>query len=182
MPFAQEDERQSVNAEMALIRTNGRFAFWRGTMRSLACAGLLLCLASLRLRAQSSGVMGDWRDPTGSVIHIGPCGAEVCLWITFLNPTAPSPNDIHNPDSGQRGRALCGLKIGSGFTLRGPDRAAGGTLYDPKTGKTYRGGMTAVGTKLELRGYAGIPLFGQSQTWTRSPEPQKACLGAGQEK
>ncbi len=126
--------------------------------------------------------MGDWRDPSGSVIRIGPCGAEVCLWITALSPTAPATTDIHNPEPSERNRALCGLKIGSGFTLHGADHAAGGTLYDPKTGKTYRGGMTAAGPKLELRGYVGIPLFGESQTWMRTTEPVKTCTGAGQGK
>jgi uncharacterized protein (DUF2147 family) len=179
VPVAQEDEAQRVNPE---VRSR-RMADWgRRTMRWIAGAAMMLSLASPRLGAQGSGVLGDWRDPTGSVIHIGACGAEVCLWITFLSPAAPSTTDIHNPDPGERGRTLCGLKIGSGFTLRDPDRAAGGTLYDPKTGKTYRGGMTAAGSKLELRGYVGIPLFGESQTWTRTTEPQKPCAGAGQER
>jgi uncharacterized protein (DUF2147 family) len=146
--------------------------------RQAAVAGTLLLLAFLHAGAQTSGVMGDWRDPTGSVIRIGACGPQVCLWIIALSPTAPAATDIHNPQPSERNRALCGLKIGSGFTLRDADHVAGGTLYDPKTGKTYRGGMTAAGAKLQLRGYVGIPLFGQSQTWTRTPEPAKPCAGA----
>jgi len=141
----------------------------------------VMLLAATALAAQTAGVMGDWRDPTGSVIRIAPCGAQACLWIVSLSPTAPASTDIHNPQPDERGRALCGLKIGSGFNLRDPDHAAGGTLYDPKTGKTYHGTITAVGTgegsKLELRGYVGIPLFGESQTWTRVAAPQKSCGG-----
>jgi uncharacterized protein (DUF2147 family) len=143
-------------------------------------AGTLLLLAALALAAQPAGVMGDWRDPTGSIIRIAPCGAQACLWIVSLSPTAPAPTDIHNPQPGERGRALCGLEIGSAFTLRDPDHAAGGTLYDPKTGKTYHGTITAAeaGSKLELRGYVGIPLFGESQTWTRAAATVKPCAGA----
>jgi uncharacterized protein (DUF2147 family) len=150
----------------------------RGT---LACV-LLSGLGALALTAQPAGVLGDWQDPTGSVIHIGRCGGQVCLWLLALSPSAPAATDIHNPDPSLRSRALCGLEIGSGFTLRDPDHAAGGSLYDPKTGKTYHGSMTAVaieGTseraRLELRGYVGIPLFGESQTWIRPSAPVKTC-------
>jgi uncharacterized protein (DUF2147 family) len=147
----------------------------------------LLSLVPCAVPAQSSGVVGDWRDPTGSIIRIAPCGPHVCLWLVFLSPHAPSTTDVHNPEPGQRSRALCGLEIGSGFTLRDPDHAAGGILYDPKSGKTYHGTITAEGTaegtaqgsKLELRGYVGIPLFGASQTWTRVTEPVHACAVAG---
>jgi uncharacterized protein (DUF2147 family) len=141
-------------------------------------AGVVLALSCSHLGAQASGVVGDWREPTGSVIRIGPCGAQVCLWIIAVSPQAPAVTDIHNPQPSERGHALCGLKIGSGFTLHDVDHAGGGTLYDPKSGKTFRGAMTAAGSVLELRGYIGIPIFGQSQTWTRITEPVKACAGA----
>lgn len=139
-------------------------------------AGVALLTPAV-LCPQENGVLGTWKDPTGSVIRIGRCGAQVCLWIASVTPSAPATTDIHNPQPGERKRALCGLQIGSGFALRDANHAAGGTLYDPKTGKTYRGAMTAQGAKLELRGYVGIPLFGESQTWTRAPEPPNACAG-----
>jgi uncharacterized protein (DUF2147 family) len=122
--------------------------------------------------------MGDWKEPTGSVIRVDKCGTQVCLRIVLLSPAASATTDIHNPQPGERSRALCGLEIGSGFALRDADHAAGGTLYDPKSGKTYHGTMTAVGSKLELRAYVGIRLFGQSETWTRVSPPPQACAGA----
>lgn len=149
-------------------------------------AGALALLGPFALAAQPAGVLGDWKDPTGAVIRIDRCGDQVCLWLVFLSPLAPATTDIHNPQPAERGRTLCGLKIGSGFTLRDPDHAAGGTLYDPKTGKTYHGTITAEGTaqgpKLDLRGYVGIPLFGESQTWTRPAQPVQVCKGAETEK
>jgi uncharacterized protein (DUF2147 family) len=135
----------------------------------------MLLFAPAVLAAQSGSVLGDWSDPTGSILHIDRCRAGLCLWIVALGPTAPSTSDIHNPNPGDRGRALCGLKIGSGFTLRDPAHASGGTLYDPKTGKTYHGMMTVEGTNLDLRGYVGISLFGRSETWTRPAKPFQAC-------
>ncbi len=142
--------------------------------RTVIAAATLL-IAPIALCSQENGVLGNWKDPTGSVIRIGQCGAQVCLWIASLSSSAPSTTDIHNPQPGERKRALCGLQIGSGFTLRDSNHAAGGTLYDPKTGKTYHGAMTAEDAKLQLRGYVGIPLFGESQTWTRTTEPPNAC-------
>lgn len=49
-----------------------------------------------------------------------------------------------------------------------PGHAEGGTLYDPKSGKTYRGEMTASGNALALRGYIGLKVFGRTETWTRT--------------
>lgn len=108
-------------------------------------AGLAMILAGSCLEAQSGGVIGDWRDPGGSVIRIDQCGGDVCLWLISISKSAPATTDVHNPDPGERSRALCGLKIGRGFSLRDPEHATDGTLYDPKSGKTYRGTITAEG-------------------------------------
>ncbi len=147
----------------------------KSRLNPLAAAAIFLWTGSLLSAQQSAGVIGDWQDPTQSIIHVDRCGTDVCLWLVALGPTAPSLFDIHNPEPSMRDRALCGLQIGSGFALRDADHAAGGTLYDPKTGKTYHGNMTAEGAKLDLRGYVGIPLFGASQTWTRHTGAVGAC-------
>ncbi len=142
-------------------------------IRSALAASLIAC-AALASAAQTSGVLGDWLTPAGSVVRIEKCGADVCLSIAVLAPNVPI-TDIHNPDRGLRSRSLCGLQIGNGFTLSGANHASGGKLYDPKTGKTYRGEMTADGAGLHLRGYVGIPLFGASETWTRTTAPVRPC-------
>jgi uncharacterized protein (DUF2147 family) len=41
----------------------------------------------------------------------------------------------------------------------------GGTITDPKTGKTYKCTITRSGDKLNVRGYIGFSLIGRSQTW-----------------
>jgi len=139
---------------------------------------LALSLASALALAEPAGVLGDWRDPTGSVIRIDRCGADVCLWIAALSPAAPTTADIHNPDPGRRNHALCGLEIGSGFALHDSSHASGGWLYDPKSGKTYHGAISAEGEKLNLRGYVLVPLFGESQTWIQVREPVTSCAGS----
>lgn len=137
-------------------------------------AAVLFLFVTAALSAQSTGMFGDWLTPNGSVIHVEHCGDRVCLQAAAPPPNVPT-NDIHNPDPALRGRAVCGMVIGKGFALNDADHASGGTLYDPRTGKTYHGGMTLEGTKLHLRGYVGIPLFGASQTWTRFTQPVKPC-------
>lgn len=46
----------------------------------------------------------------------------------------------------------------------------GGTILDPKTGKTYKlkGKIADGGKKLELRGFIGVAALGRNQTWIRA--------------
>ncbi len=143
-------------------------------MFALATAGML--------SAQSGGITGLWVEPTGSVIRVDHCGEQICLWIVSISHSAPSDLDIFNPDPAKRAQPICGMKIGSGFEMRGTDEARNGTLYDPKSGKTYHGAIKLDGSRLELRGYVVIPLFGETQTWTRPTAPVKACSANGESK
>jgi uncharacterized protein (DUF2147 family) len=141
----------------------------------LAAACTAAAVGKTGAPAQETTLIGDWTEPTGSVIHIAECGTEICLWVVTVSPRAPSSKDIYNPDPSLRDRALCGLKIGSGFQQRDALHAADGMLYDPKAGKTYRGLLSVRGAKLTVRGYLGAPLFGRSETWTRPASPVHAC-------
>ncbi len=116
----------------------------------------------------SSGLLGDWREPSGAVIRIAPCGPRVCATLMAIRPDSPERTDKMNPDPAFRAHPLCGLVIGKDFRFEGDSRADGGTLYDPKSGKTYHGEMTAEGDTLWLRGYVGFRMFGRTETWTRT--------------
>jgi len=130
---------------------------------------------SLPASAEEAGVRGYWQEPSGAVIQVADCTQGLCLNIVALPPGDHPRTDLHNPDEKLRGRALCGLRIGLGFTQTDPQHAGGGHLYDPKSGRTYSGSMTAQGNTLRLRGYLGISLLGRTEIWTRVGQGHATC-------
>lgn len=136
-------------------------------MRNLSLLFASVVLVSQPLSGQEKGVLGYWKEPGGSVIHVDRCGTDVCATLVSISPAAPSRVDGKNPNHELQGQSLCGLQLGEGFHLVSAIRAEGGTLYDPKSGKTYHGVMTSNGNALDLRGYIGLSIFGRTERWTR---------------
>lgn len=132
---------------------------------------LCVALAATTAFAQTATVLGYWREPGGSVIRVVPCDRRLCVEIVRLPGGNHPATDARNPDPKLRSRPLCGLRIGEGFVQVDPQTARGGHLYDPRSGRTYSGQMTAEGNLLRLRGYLGLPVFGRTQTWTRASRP-----------
>ena len=122
-----------------------------------------------------TGVLGTWKNPTGSTIQVYLCGPNVCAKVIAISSKAPSHIDSENPSPALRKRPICGLQIGRNFRLTAPDHAEGGRLYDPESGNTYSGSMTSEGDLLKLRGYIGIALFGRTETWTRAQSGIAPC-------
>jgi uncharacterized protein (DUF2147 family) len=144
-------------------------------MRRCLVFAILFLTAALASHAQNPGIIGAWKTPIGSIVRFDRCGQQICGWILYVSPSLPSNKDIHNPDSSLRGRPLCGMKVGSGFTLNSPTTASGGLLYDPKTGRTYHSKMTAGGDKLLIHGYYGVAFLSGSETWTHADTPANPC-------
>ncbi len=139
-------------------------------------ASLLSCvlLVPLSLSAAAPGLFGDWKTADGSVVRTYPCAKDLCIKIVTITPTAPGSVDYNNPDVSLRIRPLCNLEIGSSFVIDGDSKATGGRLYDPESGKTYKGNLDLNGDVLKLRGYIGVALFGRTETWHRTSDV-KAC-------
>ncbi len=127
--------------------------------------------------AQSAGITGTWRTPTGSAIRTYSCGPETCFKIVEIEKSSPYTKDGLNPDPSLRDRPLCGLEIGTGFRLQGDGtKADKGHVYDPKSGKTYSGSLEMDGPdRLKLRGFIGAKLFGRTEEWTRATAPVEMC-------
>ena len=121
----------------------------------------------------NAGVLGDWKTPTDSIVRIAPCSSagpqNICLTVVKTSPSSPETTDKQNPDPSLRSRHLCGLAVGTGFHQTDPQHLTDGHLYDPKTGHTYSGTITADADTLHLHGYIGISLFGRTETWRRVP-------------
>ena len=147
----------------------------------LAAAATLSAVAILSTataHAQAAGVQGYWLSPHGSVLHVAPCGPGICATIVAISKTAPKTTDGLNPDPKLRDRPLCNVAIGTDFQLKEPDHADDGKLYDPESGKTYKGSMHSDGDTLKLRGYIGIKAFGRSESWTRTTAGSATCGNA----
>ena len=122
--------------------------------------------------AAEDDIVGLWLSGDGDGwIEIRRQGDEVVGVIAGSpnnKPGDPPRLDDKNPDPALRDRELDGLIFMTGFRYAGDDRWAGGMIYDPNSGNTYKGSMRLVDRNtLKLRGYIGISLFGRSDTWTR---------------
>jgi len=142
-------------------------------IRKLLCAALTV--VSFALHAETATVRGYWLEPAGTILHIVPCKDKLCIVIVAISVGNHPQVDVHNPNPALRGRPLCGLRIGEGFVESDSRHARGGRLYDPRTGRTYDGSMTAEGHLLKLRGFVGIELLGRTQTWTRAASSPNPC-------
>lgn len=136
--------------------------------------------------ASASGgddILGVWNnEEKDGKIEIYHCGDRYCgkiVWAKEPNypegskegPPGTPRLDHNNPDPALRNTPIMGLVIMRGFAFAGDNTWSGGTVYDPKVGKTYRGKMSLISrNELKLRGFIGIPLFGRNSMWTRYKE------------
>lgn len=75
--------------------------------------------------------------------------------------------DTENPDESLRSRSLLGVVLLQNLEFDGDDTWEGGSIYDPKSGKTYKAKAELKGSDtLKLRGYIGSPMLGKTTKWT----------------
>ena len=89
----------------------------------------------------------------------------------FLKP-GENPNPLCVRCTGdQKNLPTLGLTLIKGMQKKGRSYE-NGTILDPRDGSVYNARMelSSDGQKLVVRGYLGIELFGQSQTWRRLPD------------
>ncbi|MGC4128539.1 MAG: DUF2147 domain-containing protein [Bergeyella sp.] len=76
----------------------------------------------------------------------------------------PANNNCVNCKDDRKNKPLIGLEIVRGLSKDG-NEFSGGTITDPKSGKTYKCTIKREGDKLNVRGYFGVSLIGRTQTW-----------------
>jgi len=108
-------------------------------------------------------VLGMWLSEDGNgVFRIGRCGDTLCgalVGMSYHGDTVPL--DAYK-------RPQCNMMLLHDFR---PGDEAGhwsGSIYDPDNGHTYDATIWSPDPEqLKLRGYLVLPLFGETQSWTR---------------
>ncbi len=141
-------------------------------MKKLLFSLLFVFFAVSAFSQNKDAILGKWINSTGEAhIDISKRNDRYYGKISWLKePSTPEGNpktDEKNPEASLRKKPVLGLEILKDFIYDG-SKWTGGTIYDPKSGKTYSCNMTLRGNgDLSMRGYIGISLIGRSETWKR---------------
>lgn len=134
---------------------------------------LLFTAISLAGFAQTKdAVVGTWINSLGEAhIDITKKGDKYFGKIVWLKDPKTEKGeiktDVKNPEENLRSKPILGLEILKNFTFE-DGKWTGGTIYDPKSGKTYKCNMALKGNdELHMRGYIGFSLIGRTEVWKR---------------
>lgn len=132
---------------------------------------MLFAFAALLISSLSfAQIEGKWKtidDETGqakSIVEVfKKSNGQYYGKITQLLAKSENETCVKCTDD-RKNKPLIGLEIIRGLKKSG-NEFTGGTITDPKTGKTYKCTITRDGNKLNVRGYVGFSLIGRTQTW-----------------
>ncbi len=136
---------------------------------------LLLPLVSI---ANPGAIIGTWMSASGEAkIEIYKTDAYYygkIIWLSEpVDVTTGKPKvDENNPQKSLQNNHIIGLEILKKFEYIAKDNVwKNGTIYDPKSGKTYKCIITLKGTdQIDIRGYIGISIIGRTETWKKIKE------------
>ncbi len=126
--------------------------------------------------AQSGRVLGYWltEDEDSQVEVFQKADNQYYGRIVWLDEPLEEDGtpkvDDKNPDKAMHDTPIMGLEILKGFSYdASKNEWSGGTIYDPKNGRTYTAFMRLDGNnKLAIRGYVmGMRFLGRTTEWTR---------------
>ncbi len=138
---------------------------------------VFLLISAPLLAAQETPV-GVWKnidDVTGQALALIEISANGGVLEGRIVRLFRRPDEEQNPlcakcTDSQHERPVLGMTILTGLKKDG-DEWDDGAILDPNNGKMYSCKIALVdgGTKLEVRGFIGISLFGRTQVWERQP-------------
>lgn len=121
--------------------------------------------------ADAASLVGRWRGEDGTFAMFeteGKLSAKIVELSEPKTPDGKEKSDIYNPDPRKRNHPIIGLVFISGLTKKSATRWENGTVYDPKSGKTYSCSVELQGPdKIKLRGFIGVAVIGRNYIWTR---------------
>jgi uncharacterized protein (DUF2147 family) len=150
---------------------------WTGVWAWLGLFLVLLVPAELSAQAPIAATpVGHWRtfdDRTGlerGLVAIEERTGVLTGRIVGIRNVSEATRICVACKDGRKDQPILGMTIITGMRSDG-DGWDGGEILDPQTGSIYRCSMRLEdgGTKLIVRGYVGVSLFGRSQTWLRQP-------------
>ena len=130
-------------------------------------------LGEIAVRAADSvSPIGLWKGGDGTFEMFeteGKLSARIVALSEPKTAEGKEKTDIYNPDPSKRSYPIIGLVFISGFMKTSDTRWENGTVYDPKSGRTYSCIMDLQGPdKIKLRGFLGIALMGRNYFWVRA--------------
>ena len=146
--------------------------------RSVAL-GLAFAFASGFAAAQAASPAGLWKtvdDKTKkekSLVRIVEAnGVYTGKVEKVIDPDAPKDAICKDCTDERKDQPVVGMTIIRNMKQSYSDKTMfeGGDVLDPNNGKVYKGKLKLVdnGSKLEVRGYIGLPMLGRTQTWQRA--------------
>jgi len=146
--------------------------------RSVAL-GLAFAFASGFAAAQAASPAGLWKtvdDKTKkekSLVRIVETnGVYTGKVEKVIDPDAPKDATCKDCTDERKDQPIVGMTIIRNMKQSYSDKTMfeGGDVLDPNNGKVYKGKLKLVdnGSKLEVRGYIGLPMLGRTQTWQRA--------------
>ncbi len=143
-------------------------------MKNLLLVLVLFLAVSNLVIAQTADntPVGTWTNEEKEArFEIYNCGSKLCGKIVWLKEPLREGKpklDRSNPDKNLQNRPILGLVFMQNFELDSDNKWDNGTIYDPKSGKTYSCYMKVLNkNQMEVKGYIGISLIGRTQNWTR---------------
>lgn len=116
---------------------------------------IIAALASPASGSEHEAVHGRWspQPPDDGTIEIMACEQGLCAYI---REAEPEPGE----------KSLDGYLLFKNFEYAGEHRWTGGTIYDPRSGKSYKSKLRLLDPdRLRVKGY--LWFFYGSQIWTR---------------
>ena len=143
-----------------------------------AAVGLSLALACGLAAAQAASPAGLWKtvdDKTKkekSLVRVVETNGVYSGKVEkVIDPDAPKDAVCKDCTDERKDQPVVGMTIIRNMKQSYGDKALfeGGDVLDPNNGKVYKAKLKLIdnGSKLEVRGYIGLPMLGRTQTWQR---------------
>ncbi|HEX8018772.1 DUF2147 domain-containing protein [Mucilaginibacter sp.] len=141
-------------------------------MKILKIAIVLIIAFTTTVKAQTAenAIAGTWESDKKDVrLEFFKSGNEYQAKLLWGNKIVESDGktskkDAKNPDEKLRSRNIIGIVSVTGLKWDG-EEFTGGKIYNPPSGDTYRCKVWIKDGKLNLRGYMGVSVFGQTATF-----------------